>query len=261
MRCRNHGNAYNSAVKITPFVISSDVEQLVRPIYVSHNWKHCWCKHNTSIVYTPNKTWRYVLNSFSIARFHSDERCSRSIATRINIKYAFFHVNYPDYQSNRLLWLAWYFVFFCCNHKPGLISSRSYTRTVILTQWLGVTANVMVMWVRMKDGVSDDVQWRWLQADCHNFIRVLLLHDNLVFACGTNSYAPRCSWRKVSKPTYSTSLIIHHCRHQHLAAAADCTSATCIYLFWSSLTVSCHAWSIRYERWDAVATLRTVFRN
>jgi len=40
--------------------------------------------------------------------------------------------------------------------------------------------------------------WRWLQGECHNFVRVLLLHDNLVFACGTNSYKPQCSWRKVS---------------------------------------------------------------
>jgi len=48
-----------------------------------------------------------------------------------------------------------------------------------------------------------DIVWTWLQDECHNFIRVLLLHDNLVFACGTNSYAPQCSWRKVKRSVVS----------------------------------------------------------
>ncbi|KAI8777897.1 semaphorin-5A [Biomphalaria glabrata] len=32
-------------------------------------------------------------------------------------------------------------------------------------------------------------------ADCHNYIRVLLLQNSYVFACGTNSYSPMCQWR------------------------------------------------------------------
>lgn len=33
--------------------------------------------------------------------------------------------------------------------------------------------------------------------NCHNFIRVLIIHEDRLFACGTNSYAPQCSWRKM----------------------------------------------------------------
>lgn len=30
---------------------------------------------------------------------------------------------------------------------------------------------------------------------CHNFIRVLILQESLVFTCGTNSFQPNCTWR------------------------------------------------------------------
>lgn len=33
--------------------------------------------------------------------------------------------------------------------------------------------------------------------DCQNYIRVLILNKNRVFACGTNAFAPACSWREV----------------------------------------------------------------
>ncbi|KAK7092629.1 hypothetical protein V1264_008349 [Littorina saxatilis] len=33
--------------------------------------------------------------------------------------------------------------------------------------------------------------------NCHNFVRVLLLHDyDKVFTCGTNSFSPTCTWRE-----------------------------------------------------------------
>ena len=38
------------------------------------------------------------------------------------------------------------------------------------------------------------------QKNCHNFIRVLLLHEEKVFACGTNAFTPNCTWRDVSSP-------------------------------------------------------------
>lgn len=43
------------------------------------------------------------------------------------------------------------------------------------------------------------VEWFYVdfKEDCHNFIRVLILRQNRLFVCGTNSYAPQCSWRKV----------------------------------------------------------------
>ncbi|XP_067687667.1 semaphorin-5A-like [Haliotis asinina] len=33
---------------------------------------------------------------------------------------------------------------------------------------------------------------------CHNFVRVLLLHKDRVFTCGTNAYKPECTWRNAS---------------------------------------------------------------
>jgi len=40
-----------------------------------------------------------------------------------------------------------------------------------------------------------------VQADCHNFIRVLVLRHNELFVCGTNAFSPRCSWRQVGNQT------------------------------------------------------------
>ncbi|KAL8608030.1 hypothetical protein ACOMHN_023846 [Nucella lapillus] len=31
---------------------------------------------------------------------------------------------------------------------------------------------------------------------CHNFVRVLLLHGDRIFTCGTNSFSPACTWRQ-----------------------------------------------------------------
>ncbi|ESO85358.1 hypothetical protein LOTGIDRAFT_107562, partial [Lottia gigantea] len=39
------------------------------------------------------------------------------------------------------------------------------------------------------------------QEDCHNFIRVLLLHDEMIFTCGTNAFKPLCQWRYASNLT------------------------------------------------------------
>jgi len=36
-----------------------------------------------------------------------------------------------------------------------------------------------------------------LQDDCRNYIRVLILHKNRIFTCGTNAFAPHCYWRNV----------------------------------------------------------------
>ncbi|KAK2185175.1 hypothetical protein NP493_244g03029 [Ridgeia piscesae] len=34
--------------------------------------------------------------------------------------------------------------------------------------------------------------------NCHNYVRVLLLHKNYVFTCGTNAFYPQCTWREVT---------------------------------------------------------------
>lgn len=33
--------------------------------------------------------------------------------------------------------------------------------------------------------------------DCHNFIKVLLSNGKRLFTCGTNAFAPECTWREV----------------------------------------------------------------
>lgn len=35
------------------------------------------------------------------------------------------------------------------------------------------------------------------EQNCHNYIKVLLSHGKKIFACGTNSFSPQCSWRGV----------------------------------------------------------------
>ena len=35
------------------------------------------------------------------------------------------------------------------------------------------------------------------QEDCNNYIRVLLTHEQQIFACGTNAFSPQCTWRPV----------------------------------------------------------------
>lgn len=32
--------------------------------------------------------------------------------------------------------------------------------------------------------------------DCHNYVRVLILHNDGLFICGTNAFSPLCSWRR-----------------------------------------------------------------
>ncbi|XP_022815320.1 semaphorin-5A [Spodoptera litura] len=35
------------------------------------------------------------------------------------------------------------------------------------------------------------------EEDCHNYIKVLLLHGHKLFACGTHAFSPVCSWREI----------------------------------------------------------------
>ena len=34
-------------------------------------------------------------------------------------------------------------------------------------------------------------------ADCHNFVKVLVSLQNRVFACATHAFKPKCSWRDI----------------------------------------------------------------
>ncbi|KAK8776953.1 hypothetical protein V5799_029702, partial [Amblyomma americanum] len=36
------------------------------------------------------------------------------------------------------------------------------------------------------------------EEDCRNYIKVLLLHKERLFSCGTNAFAPECTWRDIS---------------------------------------------------------------
>ncbi|KAL8604253.1 hypothetical protein ACOMHN_023623 [Nucella lapillus] len=55
-------------------------------------------------------------------------------------------------------------------------------------------------WRTPPDIRSDCVNSGQDKEACHNFVRVLLLHqDDQVFACGTNSFNPTCTWRHVDQ--------------------------------------------------------------
>lgn len=40
--------------------------------------------------------------------------------------------------------------------------------------------------------------------DCHNYIKVLLMYKDKLFACGTNAFSPMCTWREVRHPFVTT---------------------------------------------------------
>ena len=37
------------------------------------------------------------------------------------------------------------------------------------------------------------------EADCRNFVKVLVKHRDKVFACGTHAFSPKCSWRPIEE--------------------------------------------------------------
>lgn len=61
-----------------------------------------------------------------------------------------------------------------------------------------VPFNFSSFWVLLSSWFVDKWQIPCLQENCHNFVRVLILHDDKVFTCGTNAFNPNCTWRDVS---------------------------------------------------------------
>ena len=42
---------------------------------------------------------------------------------------------------------------------------------------------------------------------CHNYIKVLVSHEDQIFACGTNAFSPKCSWRGLQNINKVTRMI------------------------------------------------------
>ncbi|GBM33564.1 Semaphorin-5A [Araneus ventricosus] len=53
-------------------------------------------------------------------------------------------------------------------------------------------------WPSAEQTVKTCMQKGQTEEDCHNFIRVLLMQGDRIFACGTNAFAPECTWRDVN---------------------------------------------------------------
>lgn len=55
--------------------------------------------------------------------------------------------------------------------------------------------------------------------NCHNYIKVLLTNQKKVFACGTNSFAPVCTWREIENLSVVTKWVdgIAKCPYNPLA--------------------------------------------
>ena len=45
------------------------------------------------------------------------------------------------------------------------------------------------------------------EADCHNFIKILVSYRDKLFACGTNAFSPQCSWRDIEALKHVTRTV------------------------------------------------------
>ncbi|XP_035231201.1 semaphorin-5A-like, partial [Stegodyphus dumicola] len=70
-------------------------------------------------------------------------------------------------------------------------------------------------WPAPERDINTCIQKGQSEEDCHNYIRVLLMHNNRLFICGTNAFSPECSWRDVN------SL---HTVHEWKSGLAKCPS-------------------------------------
>ena len=42
---------------------------------------------------------------------------------------------------------------------------------------------------------------------CHNYVKVLVSHNDQIFACGTNAFSPKCAWRDIQEISKDTRLV------------------------------------------------------
>lgn len=104
---------------------------------------------------------------------------------------------YHSYSNSKIIHFAQVWI-----DKPRnqiLVGARDYLLRLSLRDLQPLE---VVPWVP-ENRTVDICQHKGQKAeDCHNFVRVLLIHDSRVFTCGTNAFYPRCSWRRVDHLTH-----------------------------------------------------------
>ncbi|XP_054724810.1 semaphorin-5A-like [Uloborus diversus] len=76
-----------------------------------------------------------------------------------------------------------------------IVGARDYLFRLSLE---GLRVLEQTHWPAAQNTINICRQKGQTEDDCHNFIRVLLIQNNRIFTCGTNAFAPACSWRDVN---------------------------------------------------------------
>ncbi|XP_060516101.1 semaphorin-5B [Cylas formicarius] len=71
------------------------------------------------------------------------------------------------------------------------------------------------------------------EENCHNYIKILLTNGRQIFACGTNAFAPQCSWREIDNISKVTELVdgIAKCPYNPAASVTGFISDNSEYYF------------------------------
>ncbi|GJQ69974.1 Sema-5c [Trypoxylus dichotomus] len=74
-------------------------------------------------------------------------------------------------------------------------------------------------WSSNEGKVQICLQKGQTEENCHNFIKVLVTNGKALFVCGTDSFAPQCTWRDIENVTHVTRLVdgIARCPYNPLA--------------------------------------------
>lgn len=76
-----------------------------------------------------------------------------------------------------------------------IVGSRNYLFRLSLE---GLRKLEEAHWPSQAEAVETCLLKGKSQEECHNYIKVLVHHNERLFTCGTNAYMPECSWREIS---------------------------------------------------------------
>ena len=68
----------------------------------------------------------------------------------------------------------------------------------------GLTQLEKAEWPAKEDKIISCTTKGQSEADCHNFIKILVSDRNKLFACGTYAFSPKCSWRNIEAINHVT---------------------------------------------------------
>ncbi|XP_046396298.1 semaphorin-5B [Ischnura elegans] len=88
---------------------------------------------------------------------------------------------------------------FDLNRRQLIVGARD---TLVRLSLDGLRPLEVASWKAPDQKVSLCMTKGQSEADCHNFVRILVAGGTgrqLLFACGTNAYSPRCSWREMDR--------------------------------------------------------------